>query len=1075
VGTLEGVPQGELRLALLRRVTQPLVGLVLDVDLREPGQDGRVPAAEGSWLVRSARYVAWLAWRRLRRRDSGAVVTALGLTVAAAILAGIIVGGTIAADRATAHEVERMPAAERSVRAVWFGVPATAADAQPALDGKVQEALPDLTGAGPTELVLFRESTVAGRFVGIAGVDGLEEHVILRSGRLPRRCTPARCEVLRLRGRGTLPDAPGLRLVEVGTATLVSRQLFGDFLPPTDEATADAEVAPALRESGRYHRPAPAPLVAAEGVEALAASPALSRVYRTYAWVWPLAPGSPRLWEVDALLGRVERARAELAEVSSGFAIDAPEEELRTAERRADVAAERLLLVGGEAAALLLAFALLAARSLRRDVLAAHVRLTWYGARPWQLGVLTGVESALVAVGGVVLGWLVGSAAGAVAAFVADAPAWRVLRESTLSATGLAVAVASALLAAGLVALAVSLRPRDGARLGLPEAVAGAALIVIGLALLEGALDEDRLARGGDTALLLLLVPGLVALVGAVVVARLVPAAARLVADRPRTSVSARLVALGLARGPGAAIVTASFLTIAFGLAILAEGYRATLARGEREQAAYQVPLDVTVREDLGSLVRVFDAASLERYRALAGAGGAAYPVLRVSASAGRIERVTGVTVLGLDRPVFKSLVLWRPEWAGGAGRGDVAELVDPSADIDLRGATLPEREVEVMVGPGIVGLAAVVETPAGDFRRVDLGRARLSRASTLAARVPPGSRLVSLEILPPRRLIEGGADAGIAYEGTVHLDGPLGGELATWVGVDGATVRPASKGIDVDFVLTPQRVTRLRAPQATDESPPQVLATPLLAEVAGGVGGTLPVRVGGSVVPVQVAGVVERFPGTSGDVVVGDRGALATAINAAAPGSARENEVWLDLAATSTDAVESAFSERPLDVLAMTTRAELEADARRDPLARGTLLALGSAALLALALAAIGLALAVRSDLRDDQGELYELEALGAPPSLLRRVVRSRALAVALAGLLAGIVVGLVLVRLVTRMVSVTARGGFAEPPLIATVDIAVIAAGIAAFALVSVLLVGMTTRSAFAEARGPASRGGI
>jgi predicted lysophospholipase L1 biosynthesis ABC-type transport system permease subunit len=219
----------------------------------------------------------------------------------------------------------------------------------------------------------------------------------------------------------------------------------------------------------------------------------------------------------------------------------------------------------------------------------------------------------------------------------------------------------------------------------------------------------------------------------------------------------------------------------------------------------------------------------------------------------------------------------------------------------------------------------------------------------------------------------------------------------------------------------------------------------------------------------------VERFPGTSGDVVVGDRGALATAINAAAPGSARENEVWLDLAGTSTDAFESAFSERPLDVLATTTRAELEADARRDPLARGTLLALGSAALLALALAAIGLALAVRSDLRDDQGELYELEALGAPPSLLRRVVRSRALAVALAGLLAGIVVGLVLVRLVTRMVSVTARGGFAEPPLIATVDIAVIAAGIAAFALVSVLLVGMTTRSAFAEARGPASRGGI
>ena len=761
--------------------------------------------------------------------------------------------------------------------------------------------------------------------------------------------------------------------------------------------------------------------------------------------------------------------------MSSGFAIDAPEEELRTAERRADVAAERLLLVGGEAAALLLAFALLAARSLRRDVRAAHVRLTWYGARPWQLGMLTGVESALVAVGGVALGWLLGSAAGAVAAVVADAPAWRVLRESTLSATGLALAAAAALLAAGLVALAVSLRPREGARLGLPEAVAGVALIVIGLALLEGALDEDRLARGGDTALLLLLVPGLVALVGAVLVARLVPAAARFVADRSRASVSVRLVALGLARGPGAAIVTASFLTIAFGLAILAEGYRATLARGEREQAAFQVPLDVTVREDLSALVRVFDAASLEQYRSLAGPGGDAHPVLRVSASAGRVERVTGVTVLGLDRPVFESLVLWRPEWAGGAGRRDVAELVDPGRAVGLRGPRLPDGVLDVSVGPGLVGLAAIVETPEGDFRRVDLGRARSSRASTLAAGVPRGSRLVSLEIVPPRRLIEGGADAGIAFEGTVRLDGPLGRELATWIGVDGATVRPAGAGVEVDFVLTPQRVTRLRPPQATDDSPPRVLATPLLAEVAGGVGGMLPVRVGGSVVPVRVTGVVERFPGSSGDIVVGDRGALATAITAAAPGAARENEVWLDLAGPSTDAVETAFSERPLDVLATTTRAELEADARRDPLARGTLLALGAAALLALALAAVGLALAVRSDLRDDRGELYELEALGAYPALLRRVVRSRALAVALAGLLAGIVVGLVLVRLVTRMVSVTARGGLAEPPLVATVDVVVVVAGIAAFALVSVLLVGVTTRNAFAEARGPMSRGSL
>ena len=91
-----------------------------------------------------------------------------------------------------------------------------------------------------------------------------------------------------------LPDVPGLRVVEVGTATLRSRQLFGDFLAPTDNALADAQLAPALRDAAQYHRPPPAPLVVAEGVARLASSPVLARSYRSYAWVQPLSAGTPR-------------------------------------------------------------------------------------------------------------------------------------------------------------------------------------------------------------------------------------------------------------------------------------------------------------------------------------------------------------------------------------------------------------------------------------------------------------------------------------------------------------------------------------------------------------------------------------------------------------------------------------------------------------------------------------------------------------------------------------------------------------------------------------------------------------
>ncbi len=73
--------------------------VVLDVDLREPDEDRGVPAAPEDGDVRSAWFVTTLAWKRLRRRDSGALVTVLGLAVATAVLAGVFAGVTIASDR----------------------------------------------------------------------------------------------------------------------------------------------------------------------------------------------------------------------------------------------------------------------------------------------------------------------------------------------------------------------------------------------------------------------------------------------------------------------------------------------------------------------------------------------------------------------------------------------------------------------------------------------------------------------------------------------------------------------------------------------------------------------------------------------------------------------------------------------------------------------------------------------------------------------------------------------------------------------------------------------------------------
>jgi FtsX-like permease family len=1024
--------------------------------------------------VRSTRYVLSLALRRLRRRDGGALGAALGIAAAAAVLAGILAGGTIAKDRSVAQHIDRLPAAAGSVRAVWFGAPHGPEEEWQRLDRAARGALAPLPARPPVAIALVRESTIGGVFVGLAAVDGLAPHVLLRSGRLPRACAPTRCEVLRLRGVGRLPNVPGLRVVQVGTAVLRSRRLFGDFLAPADNALADAELAPALAQSAGYHRPPRGSLVVAEGVAGLVSSPILARSYRSYAWVRRLDDGAPRLWEIDRLVEGADRARAELQSQSSLWAVTFPEQELRAAEHAATVAGRRLLLVGGEAAALLVAFAVLAAGALRRDLAAARRRLTWHGARPWQSALLTASESAAVGFGGAAIGWLVGAAGGAVAAAAAGAPVGDVLVESVFSSTGLLLGLGAAVLAACVIAVTVSLDRGRRSRVGTLEVAALAAAVAALAILLSGAVDADELADGGASAAVLLLLPGLVAFAAAVAASRLLPVAGRTASRRGGGS-GTRLAGVSLDRSPGAAGIAVAFLALAVALAGLAEAYRSTLATGERDQAAFAVPTDVVVREDLRSLVPVLRAAPLSRYASLTGVD-AVYPVTRLTASAGPASVVSGVTVLGLPPDAVRSMPLWRDDW--GATRRALADAIAADGPTGLRGVPLRGSEVVLEVDRGLLSFSGIVEQPDGRFRTLDLGSADAARASVLRARLPEGARggrLVAIELVAPR-LVERGADAGIALRGTTRLRIP-GISLVGWIGEGGVTVSGRSSAapeLRIAYAVTAQRHARVRPRQPSDGNPPAAAVTTALGDLVGGVGGTLPLRIGGETVDVRVAAVVERVPGTTGETVVADRAALETAVDTRAPGAAPIGELWLDVADGAQARVESALSRRPFAVLEKRSRAALEEDARRDPLGHGTLLALGAAALAALVLAVWGLVLAIRADLRDDRGELADLEAQGATPALLRRVVTARAALVAAVGVLGGVVGGALLALLVTRVVSVTARATTPEPPLATTVDPLLLIVAAVAFAASAAALVLLTTRRAFSEARGPGRVGG-
>ena len=878
--------------------------------------------------------------------------------------------------------------------------------------------------------------------------------------------------MLRLRGRGRLPDVPGLRVAEVGTATLRSRQLFGDFLAPTDNALADAELAPALAAAAGYHRPPPGPLVVAEGVAGLVSSPVLARSYRSYGWVQPLAGGTPRMWEIDRLVGGADRARAALQSRSTSWALTLPTEELREAERDATVAGRRLLLVGGEAAALLIAFAVLAAGALRRDLTAARRRLAWNGATAGQRGLLTGTESAVVGFGGAALGWLVGSLAGAAAATAAGASVTAVLAETVLAPLGLLLGLAVALGAALVVFLTVSLERRRTGRFGLAELAAVATLVAALGILASGAVDADELAEGGSAPIMLLLLPGLVGFAAAIGAARLLPVVGRLLARHGTPSV--RLAGVSLARAPGSAAIAAAFLALAIGLAVLAESYRSTLARGERDRAAFALPTDIVVRENLRALVPVLRAAPLERYETLPGVE-AAHPIVRATASAGPASSISGVTVLGASADAVQSLPLWRDDW--GLSQTALADAIATDGPAGLRGPLLRGSTLRLAVDPGLVSYVATIEQRDGVFRTLDLGNPARRRPGVLSARLPAaarGGRLVAITLRPPR-LSDRGADSGVALRGRTALR-VLGLALDDWVGQGGVTIgRGAAPGeLDLAYTVTNQREARIRPRQVTDDEPPAAVVTTRLGELAGGVGGILPLRVGGEQIAIEVAAVVARLPGALGDAVILDRETLRTAVSSDAPGRAQVSELWLDVSPGEGQRVEAALARRPFAVLATSSRAGAEEDARRDPLAHGTLLALGAAALVALMLAVTGLVLAVRADLRDDRGELADLEAQGATPDVLRRMIAARAGILGAVGVAGGIAAGLVLAVLVTRVVAVTARADAPEPPLVTSADPLLLVLAALVVVTVAGALVALTTSRAFGDPRGPGRIGG-
>jgi hypothetical protein len=980
---------------------------------------------------------------RLRARPGRTLLLLVGVAAAVSMLAAVFGGSLVAQDRALRRSIDDLPVEERTFRVDLIGFPAQ--QDQVRMDRTAQAALSGLTRAAPRRVTFFRDFWLDGELVRLAGVDHPADFVRLRSGRFPRTCMPSACEVLQIgtTGRPLLREG-GIDLVRVGTGDLQDTGGLGPAFKRLTRARAQASIVTST-------------VLLAPNAPVLERLPALQLLFRVRSWVAPLASSAVHAWDIDSVLRRETIAQGVLDRADPSFALTGPDSALRDASERGGPYAQRMILVGGVAAALLLGFVMLGAIGLRRGIASERRRLFQRGATRSQTWIALFTE-----VGGITLaGWLVGVLLGVVAvalmAALVGVPAGAAVAHSLVRPQAAVALLAAWLIAAAVVVATVAAEESDDRRKRiriLDVAALGAALAVV-VGVTRGALRADDTGFESDETLLVIL-PGLVCFAGGVAAARLLGPLMRLGEKLSRSGpLAIRLALLALARAPARTAVAGAFLVVSVGLVLFAAGYRATLDRGARDEAAFAVPLDVTLSEG-SKLVLPLEASPLAGYDRLA-AGVHAYPIIRRTADLADVGTATqAATVVGVPAAALAGLH-WRSDFSS-VSQANLAKQLSVDEKAVLRGAAIPTGATGFRLRTELRGtpleLELAVEDARGRIETVPIGVARPGSALLVASiprrlreRVP--RRIIGLELSLPKsrhawllHLAHEGR-AVRAPSGSVLLYplaalGPTGRrtqitDFREWiVRGSGATLAPGSRpGVRYSF---PEGETFVvRPPQPTDDRPLRVIASPAVAR-ASGHDHLLTLDFFDSRVRARVVATADRFPTLQPDeqFVIADETGLATALDADAPGTSAPLELWLSVPPGVGAAVERGLREPPLSSFDRTSRRELLRALDRDPLARAIAYTLEAAALFAIGLAVLGLWVTVLSDLRDERSDFFDLEAQGLSPTSLRRYVRVRAWILGAFGLIGGVLLGVVLSRLVVSLVQISAAAAAPNPPLV-------------------------------------------
>ena len=882
----------------------------------------------------------------------------------------------------------------------------------------------------------------------IMAMDGAASWVEITQGRLPQPCTGTTpCEAIRI-GPSALPDGVG----EVGTSV--------EFEDLHIDIVGVAAPAPDLPLS--VIQPDGLALLI-EGRTAFHESALIQQVPRTGFWLAPIDPERVHSWTLADLSDRVDQVQRILSPAGYTYLLQTPEETLGKVHDRTQIAVGRLVFISSLIVGVLLAFAAFAAAIERSDVALEDRRLRAAGAsRGARLLFVIG-EALLPAVAGAIVGELaaalaVGYLAGANGDPVGVVLGLALLQPAAIWLTGLLV---------GLAMLAIVLGIHPGAGRLLQPRVVIAAVLPAGLVLLwdrlsSGPVDPATLAADATSPASVLLpgALGLSVILGSLVL--LPPLLRWLARITRRAPIGLRLATISVAREPLRPAAVMTLLAFSVGAVVFAQVYSATLRRGAVDQAAFAAGMDVKV-QTLSAEGR-FGTEVVPLLQG--GAVGSDVDVQPMIRQPGESASRRTFVLVGIDGGAISRLRGWRPDFST-QDPATLGAAIDLPGAWEMAGHPLPAGAREISVNVSYTGdpidVVAAVEEADGAVRYVALGELvpgthRMTgpifdqgELAHMTAAAPVGWRVLGLVAGNGGDAGGGGPNQGHRQEGDAAFEGL-------------PEVIDPSKPVHI--VVSGSGGMFIRPPVRTDGLVLPAIVSPDLATDVDP-SGVLDVLIGSSLkLQLKPVGVTSLFPSIvdPGRVVIVDLQPLQLAMNAHDPGTGMPNQVLLGTPSDARTAeVVTALGRDPFPPLVVVSRPATELERANDPFAIGIVWGLAIGAIAGLLLSLLGVLLAASSELRDERGELWELEAQGTTPRSLTSLVVLRTVAMCAVGTVTGIVLGVVLGWFVASAVGVGGEGSIPVPSLalVAPWDVIVLIA--AALLLVIGLAVYALTRRHF------------